>query len=401
VKKSLVISAAVLIALIAVITGARVLGTAERVVYTLEPVTRGPIERVVVTTGTLEALNTVIVGSQLSGQLAAIYADFNQSVQEGELLAQIDPRTFAARVEQSRADVAVAEATIVQRRAELTRARAQLAQAERDLARRKSLHERGHISAADLEIDLTNAQVNEASVAVAAGAVANAEANLDQRRSALQQAQLDLERTEIRAPITGTVVNRTVQQGQTVAASLQAPELFQIAQDLHFMKVEASVDEADIGRIREGFAVRFSVDAYPERTFQGRVTQVRIAPDRLLNVVSYRVIITTGNDDLALLPGMTANVEVILDNRANVLRVPNAALRFVPKDVQPPAPEAPAARTAAGPDAGRALVWLLDGSRPVARPVTTGLGDDQFTEVLEGLAEGDSVIVRASREPDA
>jgi len=401
VKKSLLISAAALIALIAVITGARVLGTAERVVYTLEPVTRGPIEQVVVTTGTLEALNTVIVGSQLSGQLAAIYADFNQSVQEGELLAQIDPRTFAARVEQSRADVAVAEATIVQRRAELTRARAQLAQAERDLARRKSLHERGHISAADLEIDLTNAQVNEASVAVAAGAVANAEANLDQRRSALQQARLDLERTEIRAPITGTVVNRTVQQGQTVAASLQAPELFQIAQDLHFMKVEASVDEADIGRIREGFAVRFSVDAYPERTFQGRVTQVRIAPDRLLNVVSYRVIITTGNDDLALLPGMTANVEVILDNRANVLRVPNAALRFVPKDVQPPAPEAPAARTAAGPDAGRALVWLLDGSRPVARPVTTGLGDDQFTEVLEGLAEGDSVIVRASREPDA
>ena len=387
-NKTLLFGAA-LLALVAIYGATRLLDDNERLVYAEEPVTVGDIESVVVTTGTLEALNTVIVGSQLSGQIAELHADFNQPVERGALLARIDPRTFASRVQQNRADVQVAEATIVQRRAELVRAQATLAQAERELARRQPLSDRGHLSAADLDTDRTNVETNRAGVQIAMAAVANAEAALALRRSALQQAELDLERTEIRAPITGTVVYRTIQQGQTVAASLQAPELFQIAEDLHRMKVEASVDEADIGRIREGMPCRFTVDAYPDRAFTRQVTQVRIAPDRLLNVVTYRVIITTDNDDRALLPGMTANVEIVLGNRVGVLRVPNAALRFVPK-------RADDATTRAANVQG-AVAWILENGEPVARPVVTGLADDRMTEVRSGLADGDRVIVRASR----
>jgi HlyD family secretion protein len=383
------------------LTVAALFGADDRLVYTESPVTRGEIESVVMTSGTLEAMNTVIVGSQLSGQIAAIYADFNQAVDKDALIARIDPRTFEARVAQNRAEVQVAEATIVQRQAELARAQVTLRQAERDLARRQSLRDRGHLSDAELDADLTNVATNRAGVEIAAAAVVNAEAALAQKRSALQQSELDLERTEIRAPIAGTIVNRTVQQGQTVAASLQAPELFQIAEDLRHMKVEASVDEADIGRIREGMTCRFTVDAHPDRVFQGKVTQVRVAPDRLLNVVTYRVIIETDNRDRTLLPGMTANVEVVLGTRTDALRVPSAALRFVPQDPAAiPVAEstrAPAADAVSQDDATRrAVVWMLDGKHPTARSIVIGLSDDSATEVLQGLSEGDRVIVRAS-----
>jgi len=400
VKKSTLIATTALLAPVALFAGIRFFDGAEPLVYEQEAVTRGDVESVVVTTGALEALNTVIVGSQLSGQIAELHADFNQPVERGALLARIDPRTFASRVQQSRADVHVARATIVQRQAELTRANATLAQAEREFARRQSLLQRGHLSEAELDLDRTRVATNRADVAIAAAAVTNAEAALAQRQSALQQAELDLERTEIRAPITGTVVNRTVQQGQTVAASLQAPELFQIAEDLHRMKVEATVDEADIGRIREGMPSRFTVDAYPGRSFGGTVSQVRIAPDRLLNVVTYRVIITTANDDLALLPGMTANVEIILGRRTDVVRVPNAALRFAPRDGES-AGGAVAATSLPMPEGDGngqpAVVWLLEDGGPRDRPVLIGLADDAVTEVRAGLAEGDRVIVRADR----
>jgi HlyD family secretion protein len=382
-------------------TAAALFGDDDALVYTQATVTRGEIESVVMTSGTLEAMNTVIVGSQLSGQIAAIYADFNQAVEKDALIARIDPRTFEARVAQNRAEVQVAEATIAQRQAELSRAQVTLGQAERELARRQSLKERGHLSDSELDADLTNVATNRAGVAIAMAAVVNAEAALAQKQSALQQSELDLERTEIRAPIAGTIVNRTVQQGQTVAASLQAPELFQIAEDLRYMKVEASVDEADIGRIREGMTCRFTVDAHPDRVFQGKVTQVRVAPDRLLNVVTYRVIIETDNRDRTLLPGMTANVEVILGTRADVLRVPSAALRFVPQDPGAiPVVATPGAAVADGSVADEptrgAVVWMLDGRHPTARAVVIGLSDDSSTEVLQGLTEGDQVIVRAN-----
>lgn len=456
--------------------------------YSVEAVTRGDVESVVVTTGTLEALNTVIVGSQLSGQIAELHADFNDQVTAGQLVARIDPRTFEARVRQARADVKVAAASIVQRQAEVVRSEATLAQAKRELARRESLKEKGHVSASELDLDLTAVETAEAALKMAQAAVTNAEAVLEQRSAALNQAEVDLERTEIRAPVDGTVINRTVEIGQTVAASLQAPELFQIAQDLHQMKVEASVDEADIGRIREGLDVRFSVDAYPDRRFNGRVQQIRKAPDRIQNVVTYRVIIAAANDDLTLLPGMTANVEVVLGQKRDVLRLPNAALRFTPRGGETVGPAAGAPPGMAGgaggpgdmverlkealaldtgqiaeleaimaeqrrrfqeiaqatgsggpPDARRELfqkerqnlnarirgllsaeqrrqfdalqagrgermaaarpatVWVLENGVPAPRQVLVGLADDETTEVIRGLAEGDSVIVRAQR----
>jgi HlyD family secretion protein len=393
--------------------------------YSLQPVGRGDVESVVVTTGTLEALNTIVVGSQLSGQLAELHADFNDLVEADQLIARIDPRTFEARVRASRADVKVAQASIQQREAEVVRSEATLAQATRELARRQSLEEKGHISESELDADVTAVETADAQLRIAQATVANAEAVLEQRQAALSQAEVDVERTYIRSPVAGTVINRTVELGQTVAASLQAPELFQIAQDLHQMKVEASVDEADIGRISDGLQVRFSVDAYPDRQFNGRVEQIRKAPDRIQNVVTYRVIIAASNDDLALLPGMTANVEVVLGHKSAVLKVPNAALRYTPRGLSPgslspggPSPGGGGQQSGAGGERGdllkqearadraadraegsrAATVWMLDEGLPVARAVRVGLADDDATEIVRGLEEGDEVIVRATRD---
>ena len=322
----------------------------EQIDYRLSAVEVGDIESVVLSAGTLAALNTVVVGSQLSGQVAELHADFNDTVEADDLIARIDPRTFEARVKQNEADVAVAKGNIESRKAELQRAQATLRQAERELARRQTLQERGHVSATELDRDITLVETSQAQVVVAEAAIGNARATLDQRQAALAQSRLDLERTYIRSPVSGTVINRQVELGQTVAASFSAPELFEIGQDLHRMKVEASVDEADIGRIREGMPCRFTVDAYPERRFFGRIQQIRKAPNIVQNVVTYKVIITADNNDLALLPGMTASVQIVLGNKSEVVKVSNAALRFAPRgtvretprpDVQPAAAAAP------------------------------------------------------------
>ena len=327
----------------------------EQINYRLSAVEVGDIESVVLSAGTLAALNTVVVGSQLSGQVAELHADFNDTVEAGEIVARIDPRTFEARVLQHQADVAVAKGNIESRKAELQRAEATLGQAERELARRQTLQERGHVSATELDRDITLVETSQAQVAVAEAAIGNARATLEQRRAASEQSKLDLERTYIRSPVSGTVINRQVELGQTVAASFSAPELFEIGQDLHRMKVEASVDEADIGRIREGMACRFTVDAYPERRFFGRIQQIRKAPNIVQNVVTYKVIITSDNNDLALLPGMTASVQIVLGSKSDVVKVPNAALRFAPRGTvrETPRPDVqPAA--AAGPFGGGA-----------------------------------------------
>ncbi len=322
----------------------------EQIDYRLSAVEVGDIESVVLSAGTLAALNTVVVGSQLSGQVAELHADFNDTVEAGEIVARIDPRTFEARVLQNQADVAVAKGNIESRKAELQRAEATLRQAERELARRQTLQQRGHVSATELDRDITLVETSQAQVAVAEAAIGNSLAMLEQRQAASEQSKLDLERTYIRSPVSGTVINRQVELGQTVAASFSAPELFEIGQDLHRMKVEASVDEADIGRIREGMRCRFTVDAYPERRFFGRIQQIRKAPNIVQNVVTYKVIITADNNDLALLPGMTASVQIVLGSTSEVVKVPNAALRFAPRgtvretprpDVQPAAAAAP------------------------------------------------------------
>jgi HlyD family secretion protein len=312
--------------------------------YRLAKVERGALSAVVVASGTLNAVTTVQVGSQISGQVKEIYADFNTAVKKDQVIARIDPATFELRVNQARADldaaesaVAVARSGLAAQQAELGRVKVTLVDAQRDFERKKALVEKKFISPAELDkaqvlLDTTREQLKavEAQIKVGEAQVSSARAAVKQRESLLRQAQVDLERTIIRAPVDGTVILRNVDAGQTVAASLQAPVLFTIAQDLRDMQVEAAIDEADVGRLRVGMPASFAVDAFPRRNFTGEIRQIRKSPQNVQNVVSYTVVISAANPDLALLPGMTANVRVAVENRASALKVPNAALRFRP-----------------------------------------------------------------------
>ncbi|MCY3857528.1 MAG: efflux RND transporter periplasmic adaptor subunit [Gammaproteobacteria bacterium] len=303
--------------------------------YEQKAIELGDVESVVNATGALEPVNTVIVGTEVSGQISELLVDFNDTVEQGQVIARLDPRTFEARLLQREADVEVANANIQSRNAELTRARSNLKRAQRELSRREELSLEGHVSVSELETDKNALDQAIAAVEIANASVTNSHAGLTQSEAALAQAKLDLERTFIRAPISGTVINRAVEIGQTVAASFSAPELFVIAHDLHEMKVEASVDEADVGRLREGLPARFTVDAYPNRDFVGRVSQIRKSPTENQSVVTYKVIVTARNDDLSLFPGMTATVDMVLGSRQNVLTVPNSALTYAPRGSQP------------------------------------------------------------------
>jgi HlyD family secretion protein len=307
-------------------------------------VERGPLQAVVVASGTLAAVTTVQVGSQVSGQVQEISADFNTQVKKDQVIARIDPQSFELRVNQARADldaaksaVAVAISGLAAQRAELGRVRVNLADTERDLNRKKMLVDKKFISPAELDkartlYDGTIEQVKavEAQSGIAESQIASAQAAVKQREALLKQAQVDLERTIIRAPVNGTVILRNIDAGQTVAASLQAPVLFTIAKDLRDMQVEAAIDEADVGRLKVGQRASFTVDAFPRRNFNGEIQQVRKSPVNVQNVISYTVVISAANPDLSLLPGMTANVRVVVDSRDSVLKVANAALRFRP-----------------------------------------------------------------------
>jgi HlyD family secretion protein len=332
--------------------------------YRLVKVERGPIAAVVVASGTLNAVTTVQVGSQISGQIKEIYADFNTPVKRDQVIARLDPATYELRVNQARADldaaqsaVAVARSALIAQQAEVGRVKVNLADAARDYERKKTLVEKNFISPADRDkaktlLDATREQLKSvaAQIKVNEAQVNSALATVKQREALLRQAQVDLGRTIIRAPVDGTVILRNVDAGQTVAASLQAPVLFTIAQDLRDMQVEAAIDEADVGRLEVGQRATFTVDAFPRRSFSGEIRQIRKSPQNVQNVVSYTVVISAANPDLALLPGMTANVRVVVDRRDNVLKVPNAALRFRPPGASEAAPAAPAA-AAAGPQA--------------------------------------------------
>ncbi len=326
-------------------------------------VERGALQSVVAASGTLNAVTTVQVGSQISGQVKEIHADFNSAVKKDQVIARIDPQTFELRVNQARADldaghsaVAVARSGLVAQQAEVGRVKVTLGDALRDYERKKSLVEKNFISGAELDkarslVDATREQLKavEAQIQVNEAQVLSALAAVKQRESLLKQAQVDLERTIIRAPVDGTVILRNVDAGQTVAASLQAPVLFTIAQDLRDMQVEAAIDEADVGRLRVGQEATFTVDAFPRRSFNGEIRQIRKSPVNVQNVISYTVVISAANPDLSLLPGMTANVRVVVERRDNVLKVANAALRFRPAGA---ADNAPAAAAPPSPQAG-------------------------------------------------
>lgn len=279
--------------------------------FQLSEVKRGDLQIVITSTGTLNALQTVKVGAEVSGTLKKVYADYNDTVKKGDLLALIDPTSFEAAVKEARAEVSTAEAALEKVKAEYSR--------------KEKLFEKGYIS----EFDFISLK----------SSLKTAEAGLLSAEAKLARAEANLENTKIRSPISGTVIKRSVDEGQTIASSFQAPELFIIAEDLKKMQIEADVDENDIGKIKKGQEVRFTVQAYPDRVFSGKVRQVRLQPETIQNVVNYTVVIDVPNDDGILLPGMTATIDFIIFNHNDVLLVPNSALSF-----KPPLPPVPADR---------------------------------------------------------
>ena len=290
----------------------------------------GPLTAAVSATGTLNPVVSVQVGSQVSGQIKEILVDFNSPVKENQLIARIDPETFQYRLRQAEADLEASRAALGVQQAEVLRAQANLAEFQRDFERKKLLVEKNFISAAEREKAQSVFDAGRAALQVAQSQAKNSEAQVRQRDAQLAQARIDLERTAIKAPVDGTVVKRSIEPGQTVAASLQSPELFIIAKNLTDMQVETSIDEADVGRIRVGQKASFTVDAFAGRNFEGEVKQVRKAATVVSNVVTYTVVVSAANPDLTLLPGMTANVRIITAQKDKALKLPNAALRFRP-----------------------------------------------------------------------
>lgn len=340
--------------------------------YRTEKVAMGNIEASVTATGTVNAVTTVLVGTQVSGTIKNIYADFNSPVKQGQIIAQIDPATFEAQVDQARANVLSAKAN-------LEKAEATLADAKRTFDRNKQLFSRDLIARSDVDAAETNHETSKAQVAASKAQVAQTEA-------ALRIAETNLRYTRIVSPVNGIVVSRNVDIGQTVAASFQTPTLFSIAQDLTKMQIDSSVAEADIGRIKVGQPVEFTVDAYPDNPFKGSVSEIRNAPITIQNVVTYDVVVKVDNPELKLKPGMTANVSIIISSKKDVLRIPNAALRFRPSEMRGKAEQK---------EKGSG-VWIVDNRKPKRIEVTTGISDGNYTELLsDNIKEGQELIMES------
>ena len=417
-RNRLLLAAAVLLVVVLSYAGWRASRTKEAVTFDTVTVARGRLVAKVTASGTLSALVTVQVGSQVSGRLAQIDVDFNSPVKKGQVLAKIDPSIFEAQVEQSRANLTVSEGA-------LEKAKVQAVDAGRQFERSKTLAEKKLIAQADLDTAQATADAAQAQVRTAEGSVAQA-------RASLHQSQTNLAYTTITSPISGTVISRTVDVGQTVAATLSAPTLFTIAEDLRKMQVDTSVAEADVGKLKAGMSASFFVDAYPTKRFEGVVRQIRNAATTVQNVVTYDAVIDVDNPDLDLKPGMTATVTFVYASKDDVLEVPNAALRFRPsaamiakierregKEEKPGkegkhskhalAEKDPAVDAARSDGAiSRAAkieerapdereVWVLEGKHPHPVSVKVGVSDGTSTEIVEGpLAEGQQVVTGMS-----
>jgi len=357
---------------------------AEAPAFTTAEVSRGDVISTVEATGTLEAVTTVQVGSQVSGTISALHADFNSEVKKGQVIAELDSSLLQTQVEQSRA-------TVARLQADFERAKVQAADANVKLTRARELFDRQLIPKTDLETAESTAHSADA-------AVKGAEAEIVQAKASLNQAQVNLSHTIIKAPIDGVVIARNVDVGQTVASSLQAPTLFIIARDLAEMQVNASVDESDIGEIAPKQNVRFRVDAYPNETFTGKVKQVRLQPMVQQNVVSYVTVIDVPNRELKLKPGMTAAVTIETARADDVLKVPNSALRFSPRNPEPGTRNSavPAQADGRGAKPGndkKNAVWVLVQDRPTRVPVVPGISDGRDTAILDGdLTPGTAVL---------
>jgi len=349
--------------------------------YLTGEVSRGTVSRIVTASGTVNPMTTVQVGTYVSGVIQELHCDFNTEVKAGQLCAKIDPRPYQTVVDQESAA--------------LETARAQLAKDQANLEFSKVIYDR--------DVDLLNRKiVSQETVDTAYNALiqARAQVALDQstiaqRTATLNAAKVNLDYTNIISPVSGTVVSRNVTQGQTVAASFQTPTLFLIATDLTQMQVDTNVSESDIGSVVVGNKVLFTVEAYPDQTFAGTVTQVRQAPLSVQNVITYDAVVGVANPQMMLKPGMTAAVRIVIAERDDVLRVPNAALRFSPRGERSAAAQKSADRPAAGSRGGeRHAVYVLKDDRPVRVPVQIGVDDDAFTEITSGnIAAGDTIIV--------
>jgi HlyD family secretion protein len=405
-----------------------------KVEYTTVKVEKGDIESTISATGACNAVVTVQVGSQVSGYIADLKADFNTKVRKGDVVAIIEPSLFQARVDQAKAnvdsataqvgnvrsqiskaesDIASAKAGVLNQKANVIRAQSAVSDAKIKLANRENLFSQGILSKDDRDsaqavydqavasLDAVKAQVTAAEANVKSveeqrevlkSQLLSAQAQVRQQTAAMAQAQVDLNNTIIRSPVEGTVVKRSMDKGQTVAASFSAPEIFQIAQDLAKMQVDVNVDESDIGRVKEGQQANFTVDAYPGHTFPGVVFQIRHAPMNVQNVITYDVVVRVDNSDLKLFPGMTASVKILTDKLSGTLKVPSAALRFRPADA--PTKGGGGGKGRGGGASPMQTVYVL-GEDQKPKPVRVRLGpsDGNFVAVVGGdLKEGDRLI---------
>jgi HlyD family secretion protein len=402
-KKLLLAGAALLLAGGAGAGYWRMAGQAEEAPYVTMPVQRADITQVVSSTGTLQAVVTVQVGSQVSGTIEKLFANFNSKVKAGEIVAQLNQDKFKAAVEQAKANFIAAQST-------LAKGKVAVVDATRTLERTRELRLRELTAQSDLDAAQTAYDAAVAQVEVSRAQVAQAQA-------AINQVSVDLNNTVIRSPVDGIVISRNVDVGQTVAASLQAPTLFTIANDLAKMEVHSNVDEADVGNVWEGQDVTFTVDAFPARRFRGKVSQVRNAPVNVQGVVTYNAVVRIENKELLLKPGMTANVQFMVSRREDVLAIPNMALRFKPPEekdeaedllrqeksrIAKPVGSRRTSRAGSGAGAGggqrnrRTTIYLLKGDRAEAVEVQLGITDGSRTEVRDTLQENDPVIIGLS-----
>lgn len=364
IQKKYIYSSAAIIALI--IIGGIGFSGAKQVKYKTKAIERCTITEVVEASGTINPVNTVSVGSTVSGLIKEIYVDYNDVVKKGQILAQIDPANFEATVQQNQAQINNA-------RANLAKLQAIANYDQKQYVRYKNLYSKNFVAKSELDEKLSTYQSDLAQINAA-------KAQISQYQATLKTALTNLGYTKIIAPVDGTVISREIDLGSPVAASFQAPELFTIAQDLTKMQIEVSVSEADIGRVEEGQDVTYTLDGYPDSTFTGKVTQVRLSPTTESNVVTYTVIVDVNNEDLKLKPGMTANVSIITDKSENVLCVPNMALKFTP-DIN-------------GPKYKNQGIWILEKAKPKRVEIETGAYNDSSTEIIsDKIQEGTDVII--------
>ena len=344
--------------------------------FKTEKAARGEIVESVNATGTVNAIITVNVGTQVSGTIIKLYADFNSRVKKGQIIARIDPTVFDAQVEQAKANLSAA-------RANLAKSEVTVKDTKRTFDRSRELVKRNLIAQGDLDTAETNYESAKAQVDVS-------KAQVQQSLAALRMSETNLKYTNIISPVNGIVVSRNVDVGQTVAASFQTPTIFMIAEDLTKMQIDTNVNEADIGKIVVGQDVLFTVDAYPERNFKGKVAQVRNAPIIVQNVVTYDVVIRVDNSDLKLKPGMTANSSIVTTRKSDALKILNSSLRFKYSDKTSSKPEVkPELKTGGGQS-----IWILDKGKPKRIKIKTGISDGSYTELVSGdVKEGDEIII--------